>query len=33
MEDFFTDDYTYDAHIPRIEIGNIETIKDIELEL
>ena len=33
MEDFYTDDYTHDAHIPRIEIGNIETIKDIELEL
>ena len=33
MEDFYTDDYTHDAHIPRIEIGNIETIRDIELEL
>lgn len=33
MEDFYTDDYTNDAHIPRIEIGDIETIKDIELEL
>ena len=33
MEDFYTDDYTNDSHIPRIEIGDIETIKDIELEL
>ena len=33
MEDFNTDDYMNDAHIPRIEIGNMETIKDIELEL
>ena len=33
MEDFNTEDYTNDAHIPRIEIGNMETIKDIELEL
>ena len=33
MDDFHTDDYTYDSHIPRIEIGSIETIKDIELEL
>lgn len=33
MEDFYSDDYTYDAHIPRIEIGSIETVSDIELEL
>lgn len=32
-EDFYTDDYTSDSHIPRIEIGDIETIKDIELAL
>ena len=32
-EDFYTDDYTNDSHIPRIEIGDIETIKDVELAL
>lgn len=32
-EEYYTDDYRYDGHIPRIEIGNMETIKDIELEL
>jgi hypothetical protein len=33
MEDFYSDEYTHDSHIPRIEIGSIETMADIELEL
>lgn len=33
MEDYNTDDYTYDSHIPRIEIGSIDMLKDLELEL
>ena len=34
MEDYYSDEYTHDAHIPRIEISSInDTIKDIELEI
>lgn len=33
MEDFYSDEYTDDSHIPRIEIGDIDMMKDLELEL
>ena len=33
MEDYYSDEYTYDAHIPRIYIESLNTIQDIELEL
>ena len=33
MEDFNTDEYTYDAHIPRIYIESMNTVQDIELQL
>lgn len=33
MTDYNTDDFTHDAHIPRIEIGDIDMLKDLELEL
>ena len=33
MDEFYEDDYMDDAHIPRIEVKNLQTIQDIELEL
>lgn len=33
MEDYYNDEYTYDAHIPRIHIESFNTLQDLELEL
>ena len=32
-DEYYTDDYMDNAHIPRIKVRDLETIQDIELEL